>query len=226
MFYNFRLTRRQKQREEDLLKQGLTLHTAPAISSTPLPPSLPKPSTLDTGASPEQHTFHLPDNTAGRGGKIRNRQFPVLPVLPLAPAPVIIYLTAPPAPPTTTHPVPLIQPSPGQPSSIQPSYIQPSPGQPSSVQPSSVQPVPYSTRRYWKRKLDKEQEGVFKRTYKRVKATKVCKKCGEDRSGGDHRQYYGNYYCPAGSTVSCDEWRTALKEAQEYHKRRGQNKNK
>ena len=80
---------------------------------------------------------------------------------------------------------------------ILPKELQPGPSQPGPSQPCSKeeQSVPYSTKSYRKKKESEELAGEAPRRYRQRTAPSKCSKCGETRSG-DHKQYYGNWYCP------------------------------
>jgi len=41
--------------------------------------------------------------------------------------------------------------------------------------------------------------------------------CGEER-GQDHKQYYGNWFCPKTATQSEEEWRTEVVEKRKNKK--------
>lgn len=71
--------------------------------------------------------------------------------------------------------------------------------------------VPYSTKHYHKKKQQSVEEGNFKRPYVRKALVTSCGKCGEDRSGGGHQQYFGNIYCPLKTAISCDAWKAELR---------------
>lgn len=66
--------------------------------------------------------------------------------------------------------------------------------------------TPYSTKHYRKRKLEQEHAGMFKRAYTRTATVKLCRRCGQDKASGGHRQYYGNIYCPTSCDKSYEEW--------------------
>lgn len=78
---------------------------------------------------------------------------------------------------------------------------------------STIMPqMPYSTVHYRKKKIEAEQVGKFKRAYHRKTIVTACGKCGEDKKGGGHHQYYGNIYCPTKMDMPYDEWKTGLKD--------------
>ena len=77
---------------------------------------------------------------------------------------------------------------------------------PSTAVPSNV---PYTTQRYRKRKLEKEQQGIVKRKYER-KNQITCRYCGQERKPPNHMQYFMNWYCVTTATISFEEWKDEL----------------
>jgi len=74
--------------------------------------------------------------------------------------------------------------------------------------------IPASTQSYRKRR-DKEEKAspVPTKRYKPREGASKCSKCQLDRTTATgHKQYFGNWYCPATSAETYDEWRTRLAE--------------
>lgn len=80
---------------------------------------------------------------------------------------------------------------------------------PTSPSPVSTPPVhvPYSTKSYRKKKLQEEETGVLStKRYRQRTGPATCSKCGQPRTG-DHKQFFGNWYCPKTSTETYEQWR-------------------
>jgi len=149
----------------------------------PEPLSLPlhKPKTITDVPSDEQHTFSIQRNTAGECKIVRRRIFAA-------------------DEPTACDPVPQYVP-------VLPRMSVSSTIQPASSPLPTVARLPYSTRHYRRRKLEEEMAGTFKRTYTRTTQLTLCRKCGQDKNSGGHRQHYGNIYCPNSSEFSYEQWK-------------------
>ncbi|XP_014667376.1 PREDICTED: uncharacterized protein LOC106808959 [Priapulus caudatus] len=78
--------------------------------------------------------------------------------------------------------------------------------------------VPRTTLWYQKRKLARAQAGQITRAY-RKRAPTVCKKCQKERGPAQHRQYYGNWYCAATSTVPFQQWWAEMEEKRRANRR-------
>lgn len=84
--------KREKKKEQETLKQGITPPHQEATSSQPLPAAVPLPPALPQVSFPFPFTFVLPDNTTGRatlrGPAPRCRPLQPKPVPPRGPVPI------------------------------------------------------------------------------------------------------------------------------------------
>lgn len=77
-----------------------------------------------------------------------------------------------------------------------------------------VPPIPASTQSCRKQR-DKEEKAspVPTKRYKPCEVASKCSKCQLDRTTAtEHKQYFGNWYCPATSAETYHKWRTRLAE--------------
>jgi hypothetical protein len=205
--FTFRYNKREKKMEKDVITQAITIPAPPRTASEPLPPA--KSLLLSQREVPpeDQHTFTLPENTAGQAnvrGTVKRNLFPPVPCdfsstsVPTQSQPVIFRFV-------NSQGEQLILPAPSESQSA--SMI--------SSQQFAKQ-VPRTTA--WNRKRKGDQPT---RAYTRSNQYRKCSDCGErqDSSTG-HRQYYGKFFCPKTATKSVDEW-LAEQKAQSWR-----NKNK
>ena len=88
--------KRQKKKEQEILKQGLPQRTEPAASKTPLPAAIPLPPSLPQVNYPVPFQFVLPTNATGTAilrGQTSKACQPI-PILP-APVPPVTFLQPP-----------------------------------------------------------------------------------------------------------------------------------
>ena len=193
--------KRQKKKEQDLLKQGLPQPTAAAAASkTPLPEAIPLPPSLPQVNFPVPFNFALPTNTTGTAvlrGPSSKRCSPI----PILPAPVPFL--QPPTVVRSLHPVP-IQPK------IQTPHQQPQ--QPNQSQKQEPQSQPQQNPR-------STQEHKVSSSQKRSLYDMICTKCGKKRDPESHKQYFGNWYCNT-MTESFETWRENLKKSKGYKKKK------
>ena len=220
--------KRSKKQELEVLQQGIDLPTPEITSQESFPEAKSTPTELPSGNKEDTFQFQLPPNTAGQG---KTRKMP----RPGAKTSTATASSAPPAiqPLALAQPVPAVQQLPRYMMVIQPGkngmvpvFLPPTP-QSQPPLPSMPQPffpstsnssdlsiddsLPRSTKSYQKRVIEKEASGEqVKRYHKREGPTK-CAKCGQER-GQDHRQYYGNWFCPKTETQSEEEWSTEMAE--------------
>lgn len=163
----------------------------------PLPPPVPlTPSLLPAPVNLTPHQFTLPDNTAGQSA-VRSRAQQSIPPLQTVP-------------PQTIQPMP-------HPSRFL--YILPNQHPSSTPTPSPTPKVPYSTQSYRKKKLHEEKSSaVPTKWYKERTGPSTCSKCGKPRTG-EHKQYYGNWYCPE-MAQTYETWRQTF--ADKYKKKKNQ----
>lgn len=171
------------------------------IAPEPIPLPLKKPATLTSGTD-SPHIFHLPVNTAGQTKKVRRRLLPEpKPSTSLSHQDLVPILPK----PEITLP------------STSSGFTQP-PFPAPSIQ------IPYSTKQYRKRKLEKQDAGVFVRGYTKMAEFKACGQCGKDSKSGDHKQYFGNVFCPEKCSTTYEEWRAKLAELKGYGKKKSKKK--
>jgi len=81
-------------------------------------------------------------------------------------------------------------------------------GQASASMPA--RPLPKTTAwRHWRRAEEARQQGQEPPPAKRERKQYCCRICGAT----DHRQYYGQRYCPQSTNLTYDEWLTQAKAA-------------
>lgn len=150
-----------------------------------------KPESLQSGLI-QTFQFRDPPNTAGMARlKIRHPKPTPPAAVPVMPRPLLL----PAIQSAVRFPVVL-----SPPSVTQPTWTLSQPGE----------TVPYSTQQYRKRKAEKEQEGMVKRSYMKTACSVKCSKCGEERKPPTHQQYMGYRYCQQTDQVAFLEWRAAL----------------
>ena len=198
--------KRQKKKEQEILKQGLPQRTEPAASKTPLPAAIPLPPSLPQVNYPVPFKFVLPTNTTGtavlRGQTSKACQ--PMPILP-APVPPITFLQ----PPTVVRrfaPVPIQ-------SKIQTQHHQPQSWQ----QKSQSQPSVHSKQKDETRTTQEQKASTSR---KRSSYNTVCSKCGKKKDPENHKQYFGNWYCNTMTDESFETWRENLKNNKRYKKKK------
>ena len=198
--------KRQKKKEQEILKQGLPQRTEPAASKTPLPAAIPLPPSLPQVNYPVPFKFVLPTNTTGtavlRGQTSKACQ--PMPILP-APVPPITFLQ----PPTVVRRFP---PVPIQ-SKIQTQHHQPQSWQ----QKSQSQPSVHSKQKDETRTTQEQKASTSR---KRSSYSTVCSKCGKKKDPENHKQYFGNWYCNTMTDESFETWRENLKNNKRYKKKK------
>ena len=198
--------KRQKKKEQEILKQGLPQRTEPAASKTPLPAAIPLPPSLPQVNYPVPFQFVLPTNTTGtavlRGQTSKACQ--PMPILP-APVPPITFLQ----PPTVVRRFP---PVPIQ-SKIQTQHHQPQSWQ----QKSQSQPSVHSKQKDETRTTQEQKASTSR---KRSSYNTVCSKCGKKKDPENHKQYFGNWYCNTMTDESFETWRENLKNNKRYKKKK------
>lgn len=198
--------KRQKKKEQEILKQGLPQRTEPAASKTPLPAAIPLPPSLPQVNYPVPFKFVLPTNTTGtavlRGQTSKACQ--PMPILP-APVPLITFLQ----PPTVVRRFP---PVPIQ-SKIQTQHHQPQSWQ----QKSQSQPSVHSKQKDETRTTQEQKASTSR---KRSSYNTVCSKCGKKKDPENHKQYFGNWYCNTMTDESFETWRENLKNNKRYKKKK------
>ena len=80
--------KRQKKKEQEILKQGLPQRTEPAASKTPLPAAIPLPPSLPQVNYPVPFQFVLPTNATGTA-ILRGQTSKACRPMPILPAPVL-----------------------------------------------------------------------------------------------------------------------------------------
>ena len=197
--------KRQKKKEQEILKQGLPQRTEPAASKTPLPAAIPLPPSLPQVNYPVPFKFVLPTNTTGtavlRGQTSKACQ--PMPILP-APVPPVTFLQ----PPTVVRRFP---PVPIQ-SKIQTQHHQPQSWQ----QKSQSQPSVHSKQKDETRTTQEQKASTSR---KRSSYNMVCSKCGKKKDPENHKQYFGNWYCNT-MTKNFETWRENLKKNKGYKKKK------
>lgn len=198
--------KRQKKKEQEILKQGLPQRTEPAASKTPLPAAIPLPPSLPQVNYPVPFQFVLPTNATGtailRGQTSKACQ--PMPILP-APVPPITFLQ----PPTVVRRFP---PVPIQ-SKIQTQHHQPQSWQ----QKSQSQPSVHSKQKDETRTTQEQKASTSR---KRSSYNTVCSKCGKKKDPENHKQYFGNWYCNTMTDESFETWRENLKNNKRYKKKK------
>ena len=197
--------KRQKKKEQEILKQGLPQRTEPAASKTPLPAAIPLPPSLPQVNYPVPFKFVLPTNTTGTAvlrGQTSKACQPI-PILP-APVPPVTFLQ----PPTVVRRFP---PVPIQ-SKIQTQHHQPQSWQ----QKSQSQPSVHSKQKDETRTTQEQKASTSRR---RSSYDMVCSKCGKKKDPENHKQYFGNWY---GNTMTenFETWRENLKNNKGYKKKK------
>ena len=198
--------KRQKKKEEEILKQGLPQRTEPAASKTPLPAAIPLPPSLPQVNYPVPFQFVLPTNTTGTAvlrGQTSKACQPI-PILP-APVPPVTFLQ----PPTVVRRFP---PVPIQ-SKIQTQHHQPQSWQ----QKSQSQPSVHSKQKDETRTTQEQKASTSR---KRSSYNTVCSKCGKKKDPENHKQYFGNWYCNTMTDESFETWRENLKNNKRYKKKK------
>ena len=197
--------KRQKKKEQEILKQGLPQQTEPAASKTPLPAAIPLPPSLPQVNYPVPFKFVLPTNTTGTAvlrGQTSKACQPI-PILP-APVPPVTFLQ----PPTVVRRFP---PVPIQ-SKIQTQHHQPQSWQ----QKSQSQPSVHSKQKDETRTTQEQKASTSRR---RSSYDMVCSKCGKKKDPENHKQYFGNWYCNT-MTENFETWRENLKNNKGYKKKK------
>ena len=191
--------KREKKKEQDNLKQGITLPQPQATSSGPLPAAGVLPPTLPQMNFPFPFVFHVQPNTTGMA---KGRGLSSVPGIK---KPINIQPRPPPIQAATSTNVQSVQ--------LQPSSAY-----------GAVDSASFDNRfqaYYQKRKLEKEEEsGVKVRKYQRKEGAVVtCKMCGQNRVAPAHRQYFGNWHCQSTNTETFENWRDELKRTKQYKKK-------
>ena len=197
--------KRQKKKEQEILKQGLPQRTEPAASKTPLPAAIPLPPSLPQVNYPVPFQFVLPTNATGTAilrGQTSKACQPI-PILP-APVPPVTFLQ----PPTVVRRFP---PVPIQ-SKIQTQHHQPQSWQ----QKSQSQPSVHSKQKDETRTTQEQKASTSRR---RSSYDMVCSKCGKKKDPENHKQYFGNWYCNT-MTENFETWRENLKNNKGYKKKK------
>ena len=191
--------KRQKKKEQEMLKQGLPQQTEAAASKTPLPEAMLLPNSLPQVNFPVPFKFILPTNTTGtailRGQTAR--ACPPVPILP-APAPVLQPLTVGRFHHVTIQPKTTTQ------------HHQPEKHNRSGKTPTDPKQ---------KDETRTTQEHKASSSRKRSLYDMVCSKCGKKRDPANHKQYFGNWYCSK-MTESFETWRENLKKNKGYKKKK------
>lgn len=198
--------KRQKKKEQEILKQGLPQRTEPAASKTPLPAAIPLPPSLPQVNYPVPFQFVLPTNATGTAilrGQTSKACQPI-PILP-APVPPVTFLQ----PPTVVRRFP---PVPIQ-SKIQTQHHQPQSWQ----QKSQSQPSVHSKQKDETRTTQEQKASTSR---KRSSYNTVCSKCGKKKDPENHKQYFGNWYCNTMTDESFETWRENLKNNKRYKKKK------
>lgn len=198
--------KRQKKKEQEILKQGLPQQTEPAASKTPLPAAIPLPPSLPQVNYPVPFQFVLPTNATGMAilrGQTSKACQPI-PILP-APVPPVTFLQ----PPTVVRRFP---PVPIQ-SKIQTQHHQPQSWQ----QKSQSQPSVHSKQKDETRTTQEQKASTSR---KRSSYNTVCSKCGKKKDPENHKQYFGNWYCNTMTDESFETWRENLKNNKRYKKKK------
>ena len=198
--------KRQKKKEQEILKQGLPQRTEPAASKTPLPAAIPLPPSLPQVNYPVPFKFVLPTNATGTAilrGQTSKACQPI-PILP-APVPPVTFLQ----PPTVVRRFP---PVPIQ-SKIQTQHHQPQSWQ----QKSQSQPSVHSKQKDETRTTQEQKASTSR---KRSSYNTVCSKCGKKKDPENHKQYFGNWYCNTMTDESFETWRENLKNNKRYKKKK------
>ena len=197
--------KRQKKKEQEILKQELPQRTEPAASKTPLPAATPLPPSLPQVNYPVPFQFVLPTNATGTAilrGQTSKACQPI-PILP-APVPPVTFLQ----PPTVVRRFP---PVPIQ-SKIQTQHHQPQSWQ----QKSQSQPSVHSKQKDETRTTQEQKASTSRR---RSSYDMVCSKCGKKKDPENHKQYFGNWYCNT-MTENFETWRENLKNNKGYKKKK------
>lgn len=198
--------KRQKKKEQEILKQGLPQRTEPAASKTPLPAAIPLPPSLPQVNYPVPFQFVLPTNATGTAilrGQTSKACQPI-PILP-APVPPVTFLQL----PTVVRRFP---PVPIQ-SKIQTQHHQPQSWQ----QKSQSQPSVHSKQKDETRTTQEQKASTSR---KRSSYNTVCSKCGKKKDPENHKQYFGNWYCNTMTDESFETWRENLKNNKRYKKKK------
>ena len=197
--------KRQKKKEQEILKQGLPQQTEPAASKTPLPAAIPLPPSLPQVNYPVPFKFVLPTNTTGTA-VLRGQTSKACQPIPILPAPV---------PPVTFLQPPIVvrrfPPVPIQ-SKIQTQHHQPQSWQ----QKSQSQPSVHSKQKDETRTTQEQKASTSRR---RSSYDMVCSKCGKKKDPENHKQYFGNWYCNT-MTENFETWRENLKNNKGYKKKK------
>ena len=195
--------KRQKRREQEMLKQGLPQQTEAAASKTPLPQAILLPTSLPQVNFPVPFKFILPTNTTGTA-ILRGQTPKPCPSTPILPAPVSFLL------PSAERKFDHVK--------IQPKITQhhQSEQHDQSVHQSS-QFQPKTNPKQVEIRTTQEQKASSSR--KRSLYDMVCTKCGNKRDPANHKQYFGNWYCNK-MNESFETWRENLKNNKGYKKKK------
>ena len=199
--------KRQKKKEQEILKQGLPQRTEPAASKTPLPAAIPLPPSLPQVNYPVPFQFVLPTNATGTAilrGQTSKACQPI-PILP-APVPPVTFLQ----PPTVVRRFP---PVPIQ-SKIQTQHHQLQSWQ----QKSQSQPSVHSKQKDETRTTQEQKASTSRK--RSSSYNMVCSKCGKKKDPENHKQYFGNWYCNTMTDESFETWRENLKNNKRYKKKK------
>ena len=187
--------KRQKKKEQEILKQGLPQPTQAAeTSSTPLPEAMQLPPSLPQVQFPVPFNFVLPLNTTGTA-TLRDPNSKTCMPIPILPAPV-----------------PFVR------------RIEPVPIHPKSqfMHQQSHQIMPQSQLQQNPTQRDEtrsKQEHKVGSSCKRSLYDMICNKCAKKRDPENHKQYFGNWYCNT-MTESFETWRENLRKRKEYKKKK------
>ncbi|XP_066300424.1 uncharacterized protein [Branchiostoma lanceolatum] len=178
-------TKREKRGEISISEQGIRLPPPTTTTADPLPPAKTLPEVLPQ-VSVQPLTFTFPVITTGQAKIGRGH----------------------PPPPSRakTVPQPVILPFPT-------GFLSPLQQSPAAM-PSPQTPDPSSLNRsrfyYLKRKQKEKDKGMPVKFYKRKTDAIRCRKCNLPRDDGGHKQYYGNWFCPANESKAFEEWKAEL----------------
>jgi len=183
----YRYNKKEKQKELQVIQQGIRLPKPDMMAKQPLPPADTRPTSLPVVAFPTPFLHALPDNTAGKA-KVRGNPPP-----PTGRLSVPIQLTG--------LPVPQF-----------PVFIMPASAPQGEANLMADTPASRRSHYYQKRKQARELAGNPTRKYARSTKPIVCGKCGEPRDAELHKQYFGNWYCQSTASISYEEWKKQLEE--------------
>ena len=71
--------------------------------------------------------------------------------------------------------------------------------------------VPRSTACYRNKVKQQKERGERKREYTPRQGANLCRQCNEPKTGPNHRQYFGNWFCRSTATEKEEEWERRMK---------------